>query len=51
MMLDVLSPIVKGPKYARKNASEGSGTYLTFFGCPFFLTLALAAQRACICIG
>lgn len=31
--------------------SGGHGTYLTFFGCPFFLTSALAAERVCISIG
>ena len=34
-----------------KNKSVPNGTYLTFFGCPFLLTSALAAERVCISIG
>lgn len=45
----------KGPKrgqtYFFLNKSVPNGTYLTFFGCPFLLTSALAAERVCISIG
>lgn len=38
-------------KVVKRNKSVPNGTYLTFFGCPFLLTSALAAERVCISIG
>ena len=34
-----------------QKGTDLNGTYLTFFGCPFLLTSALAAERVCISIG
>lgn len=36
---------------AKENKSVPNGTYLTFFGCPFLLTSALADRRVFISMG
>ena len=35
----------------KKVPSESNGTYLSFLGCPFFMTIALARLRGLVSIG
>ena len=42
---------VRAKEDLEKKGTDLNGTYLTFFGCPFSRTSALASLRACISMG